>query len=310
MKQTAPFDQDAPEPRGERAGVMALLFARLRDFAGFKSEEEPDLRASFEQWLRDQRDENGDALSLSVEDKALLLNALGFADLEVGDVMVPRTDIRGVDITADLAAVVRLMQESQHTRLVVYRQTLDDVAGVVHLKDLLPYWGDGATFQLERITKRILAVPPSMRVTDLLIKMRQEQVHMAIVVDEYGGVDGLVTIEDLIEEIVGDIRERGRREDNALVDIGPGVIEAAGRVRLEDLEERLGLTLLDEEESEDVHTLSGLLFMLCERVPSKGERVEHEASGIVFEILESDPRRIRRVRVKLPETLAEARVNG
>ena len=181
------------------------------------------------------------------------------------------------------------MREAMHTRLPVYRNTLDEVIGMVHIKDMLPFWGDGADFQLERIKREILFVPHSMRVLDLLLQMRDTGVHMAIVVDEYGGTDGMVTIEDMVEEIVGEIQdEHDKILPPQITELPDGALEADARVEVEELEKRLGLSLLDEERREDVDTLSGLIFTLLDRLPARGEVVHHPA-GIDFEVRRRRP---------------------
>ena len=228
----------------------------------------------------------------------LVRNALTFGELRVSDVMVPRADIKGVEMAAGIAAVVEAMREAEHSRLLVYRDTLDDVGGIVHIKDLLPFWGDGEAFALEQVMRPVLVVPPSMRVIDLLLEMRASRNHVAIVVDEFGGTDGLVTLEDLVEEIVGEMQgERERARQPQLVTNPDGTIDAAGRADLDELEERLGVPLLGEDERDEADTLGGLVFSLLDRVPARGEVVKHP-SGIEFEVLDADPRRVKRVRIR------------
>ena len=213
--------------------------------------------------------------------------------------MVPRVDIRGIEVAAPLAEVVRTLRESGHSCLLVYRGTLDDVVGLVHIKDLLPFWGDGEAFSLEQVARPVLVVPPSARVLELLREMRNGRNHVAIVVDEFGGTDGLVTLEDLVEEIVGEL-EGGRTSQPEVVVNPDGTIDAAGRTDLEELEERLGVRLLPDDERDEADTLAGLIFDLVDRVPARGEVVQHP-SGLGFEILDADPRRIKRVRIRRPE---------
>jgi CBS domain containing-hemolysin-like protein len=193
--------------------------------------------------------------------------------------------------------VIAAMREAMHTRLPVYRSTLDEVIGMVHIKDMLPFWGDGADFQLERIKREILFVPHSMRVLDLLLQMRDTGVHRAVVVDEYGGTDGMVTIEDMVEEIVGEIQdEHDKILPPQITELPDGALEADARVEVEELEKWLGMSLLDDERREDVDTLSGLIFTLLDRLPARGEVVHHPA-GIEFEVVDADPRRIKRLRI-------------
>jgi len=235
---------------------------------------------------------------LAPTERAMLSNLLRFGELRVDDVMVPRADIAAVERATGMAELVKLFAEVGHSRLPVYRETLDDVIGMVHVRDLLPLWGSEEGFALERVARRVLFVPPSMRVVDLLLQMRTTRIHMALVVDEYGGTDGLVTIEDLVEEIVGDIQdEHDNEESPQLVEKPGGVIEADARTPVEDLEKRLGVTLLDEDREEDIDTLSGLVSTLAGRVPSRGELIAHPA-GVEFEVADADPRRVKRLRIR------------
>jgi CBS domain containing-hemolysin-like protein len=287
-------------PAGGREGQVSLLnglLTRLRVLARRRNGEGHSLRETLEELIEEDEEETQDRAEFTEQERELLLNALSFGELQVWDVMVPRSDIQAIDVTAGLGEVVGTMREAMHTRLPVYRDNLDDVIGMVHIKDLLPYWGDGAEFELEPIVREVLFVPPSMRVLDLLLQMRDTAVHMAIVVDEYGGTDGLATIEDLVEEIVGEIQdEHDKIMPPRLVELPNGALEADARVEVEELERRLGLELLDAERREDVDTLGGLLFTLLDRVPARGEIVRHPA-GVEFAVLDADPRRIKRLRI-------------
>jgi CBS domain containing-hemolysin-like protein len=270
---------------------------RLREIAWLGEAENGNLREHLTELIEEA--EQGAGTSLSEEEWALVRNALGFGELRVGDVMVPRVDIRGIEVAAPLAEVVRTLRESGHSCLLVYRGTLDDVVGLVHIKDLLPFWGDGEAFSLEQVTRPVLVVPPSARVVELLREMRNGRNQVAIVVDEFGGTDGLVTLEDLVEEIVGEL-EGGRASQPEVVANPDGTIDAAGRTDLEELEERLGVRLLPDDERDEADTLAGLIFDLVDRVPARGEVVQHP-TGLAFEILDADPRRIKRVRIRPPE---------
>jgi magnesium and cobalt transporter len=288
--------EEGREGREPRASLMQGLLMRLGILMRRRNGEH-SLREQLEELIEEDEEEAGARGEFTDEERALLLNALSFGELQVWDVMVPRSDIKAIEVSASLAEVVRGMREATHTRLPVYRDNLDDVIGMVHIKDLLPYWGDGAEFQLERSLREVLFVPPSMRVFDLMLQMRDTGIHMAIVVDEYGGTDGLATIEDLVEEIVGEIQdEHDKILPPQITELPDGVLEADARVEVEELEKRLGLELIEADRREDVDTLGGLLFMLLDRVPTRGELVRHPA-GIEFEVLDADPRRIKRVRI-------------
>ncbi len=289
MRQLAKREQPQPS-------LLDSLVRRVRELAGRGGGEPADLREALEGLLADSEDEG--ATPFGEEGRELLRNALGFGELRVEDVMVPRADIRGIAIESGLREVVSGMQEARHSRLLVYRDNLDDALGVVHLKDLLAYWGDGAAFSLEETMRPVLVVPPSMRVLDLLLELRRTNNRMAVVVDEFGGTDGLVTIEDMIEELVGELAdEQDRTGAPQLVENPDGSIDADGRVWLDELEEKLGQQLLDGEDRDEADTLGGLIFTLLDRVPTRGELVTHP-SGYEFEVLDADPRRIKRVRIR------------
>ena len=281
--------------REEPPSLLESLLRRLRELA--TGESGGGLRATLEELLEEE--ENDEREQFTNEERVLVLNALSFGELRVDDVMVPRADVRGVEVNASLHEVVERIRTANHSRLLVYRETLDEIVGLVHIKDLLPFWGDGEAFRLADVMRPALVVPPSMRVLDLLLEMRQSRAHMAAVVDEFGGTDGLVTVEDLVEEILGDLHLQDEHATNAqprLEEAADGVIDADARVDLEDLESRIGQELLGEPERDEVDTLGGLIFALVDRVPAKGEKVAHPA-GLTFEILDADPRRIKRVRI-------------
>jgi magnesium and cobalt transporter len=299
--------KEVPANREPQGSLLHGLVSRLRTLARRRNGDGHSLREALEDLIEEHEEEGAeDRAEFTEEERELLLNALSFGELQVWDVMVPRSDVKAIGIGAGLAEVLGTMRDAMHTRLPVYRENLDEVVGMVHIKDLLPYWGDGADFALERIVREVLFVPPSMRVLDLLLQMRDTGVHMAIVVDEYGGTDGLATIEDLVEEIVGEIQdEHDKILPPRITELPDGVLEADARVEVEDLEQRLGLQLLEPERREDVDTLGGLLFTLLDRVPARGEVVRHPA-GLEFEVLDADPRRIKRLRIhKVAATVPE-----
>ncbi len=248
--------------------------------------------------LIEQRDEHIDAEApIDADQRALLSNVLDLQDRTIHDIMVPRADIVAIESKADLSGVIELMTKRGHSRLPFYRNTLDDTLGMVHIRDVLAWRGKDDTFSLPNIQRKVLFVSPSMLVLELLLEMRVKRCHMALVVDEFGGVDGLVTIEDLVEEIVGEIEDEHDRGNEANLTPRPdGAIDANARVSLESLEEIVG-SFVTEEEREEIGTLGGLLFLLAGRVPIRGELISHP-SGLEFEILEADPRRIKRVRVR------------
>jgi len=239
----------------------------------------------------------GEAPTIDNDERRLLKNLLNMHDVTVEDVMVPRADIVAVENIVSLDDLVKLMSETSHSRIPVYRGTLDDIVGMVHIKDVLACVGSGKTFELEAILRKLLFVVPSMRALDMLLEMRTTRRHMALVVDEYGGVDGLVTIEDLVEEIVGEIEdEHDLAEGPRLIEGRNGTIIADARATIEEFEERYGI-LFGDEDREDIDTLGGLVFALAGRVPTRGELIVHP-SGLEFEIVEADPRRIKRMKIR------------
>ncbi len=238
---------------------------------------------------------------LGPQARHMLMNILSFAEQRVDDVMVPRADIVAVDISASLDDLLILTREKSHSRLPVYRETLDEPIGMVHIKDVLAWMAahpnDRGSFDLRTIRRQVLFVPPSMPARDLLLKMQSSRIHMALVVDEYGGTDGLLSIEDLVEEIVGDIEDEHDVAERApLIRLSDGSIDALARAPIEDLEDMLGLTLVDRTEDDDADTLGGLVFALVGRIPQRGELISHPA-GIEFEIRDADPRRIKRLHI-------------
>jgi hemolysin (HlyC) family protein len=244
--------------------------------------------------------------ALSLQERVMLSNLLSFGELKVSDVMLPRAQIVAADEDTPLAELMSLFREAKHSRLPVYRENLDDPTGLVHVKDVLTLLEpNGAndyrltSAKIARIRRPILFAPPSMRALDLLLKMQASHTHLALVIDEYGGTDGLVSIEDIIEEIVGDIADEHDEEAPALKRDEDGFV-ADARVELEDFKSETGVDLATSEADEGVDSLGGLVASLVGRVPQRGEIIAHP-SGYEFEVLEADPRRIKRLRIRRGE---------
>ena len=291
-------DSAPPNAKRDNGAESESGFRRfLRNWLGGlgrRRDGDESLRGSFEEFIEKHADETEE---IDAQERAMLLNMLRFGELCVDDVMVPRADIVAVEQKMPPADVVKVLHEAGHSRLPVFRVTLDDITGMVHVRDLMRYWGSDEPFTLEDIVRPLLFVPPSMRVRDLLLQMRDAHIHMAVVVDEYGGTDGLVTIEDLVEEIVGEIQDEHDTDDlPMLVEKPDGLIEADARLPVEDLEARVGGELYLEGSADEVDTLGGLVFSLVGRVPTRGELIAHP-SGLQFEIVDADPRRIKRLRI-------------
>jgi CBS domain containing-hemolysin-like protein len=301
----------------------------------------PQLRASLLNWLRRLMGSapepslphaglsESSSETAHAEARSMMVNLLEFASKRVDDVMVPRVDIVAIEEQATLLELMLRFAEANHSRVPVYRETLDDLIGMVHIKDLLAWMVKnftqkrrrksaklpepeappaekvtsiksldlGKTVKQAGIVRDILFVPPSMPAADLLVKMQATHVHMAIVVDEYGGTDGLVTIEDIVEVIVGDISdEHDIGEEQLIRDLGKGEFVADARVPIEDVEALLKQPLLAKEDGEEADTLGGLIFAMLGRVPARGELVRH-SSGVEFEVAESDARRVKKIRI-------------
>lgn len=285
------------------------------------------------------QDALGKSSDFSRPERSMLRNILRFDMLRVDDVMLPRADIMAIDEQASLGELFTLFETTSHSRIPLYRETLDDPRGMVHIKDLMLWIASRSTpdtlrntrqehqqgraalrlvetrkkittladIDLEqtiastKIRRSMLYIPPSMPVLDLLLRMQSTRTHLAFVVDEYGGTDGLVSIEDLVEEVVGEIEDEHDIEEGATLTVHPkrGLL-AKARTTIEELEVHLGYDLVSDEDGDDIDTLGGLVFALAKRVPVRGEIVVHP-SGIEFEVLDADPRRIKRLRIHIPQ---------
>ncbi len=293
-----------PASAGSKAQGSGLVGA-VRDWLKEKSRSrtvDPTGLETLEE-LIEEREENEEPLD--AHERRLLGNVLRLRDVTAYDVMVPRADIVGVPSTLTLPELLEVFTREGHSRMPVYRGTMDDAVGMVHIKDVLAAEISGQPFQLGRIIRRVLFVAPSMRVLDLLLEMRIKRMHLALVVDEYGGIDGLITIEDLVEQIVGEIEDE-HDEMNApdIVRRPDGHLDADARATVEELEELVG-PLLSQEERDEIDTLGGLVVALAGHVPARGELIRHQ-SGMEFEVLEADPRRVRRLRIRKPTADADA----
>ena len=310
------------------------LWNRIRN--RFGRHREMGLRESLEGALETHEAQNPGETVRS-EARSMMLNIIEFSGLRVDDVMVPRVDIVAIDETDTMREMLEKFIDANHSRMPVYRETLDGVTGMIHVKDFLRWIsakggkkkktpkGEKPTLQgltiaaaelsttvkQAGLNREVLFVPPSMPATDLLVRMQATHTHLAIVIDEYGGTEGLVSIEDLVEVIVGDISdEHDTDEDLEIKPVEDKVYSCDGRVDIAELEELLSVDLLSDEEEEEADTLAGLVFKIAGRVPTRGEIIRHE-SGLEFEILESDPRRVKRVRINAKNlVLADGDMSG
>lgn len=306
--------------------IRESLWQRLR--SRFGRGRDVGLRESLEGAIESHEAQNPGE-TVGEEAKSMMLNIIEFSGLRVDDVMVPRVDIVAVDETDSMQELLAKFIDANHSRMPVYRETLDGITGMIHVKDFLRWMASRGTrkrrsTKTERpekpekapppglniaatalstsvkqagLNREVLFVPPSMPATDLLVRMQASRTHLAIVIDEYGGTEGLVSIEDLVEVIVGDIADEHDTEESLEIrPVEEGIYLADGRVDLAQLEALLGVDLLPEDEEEEADTLAGLIFKIAGRVPARGEIIRHE-SGLEFEILDSDPRRVKRVRI-------------
>jgi magnesium and cobalt transporter len=295
--------QPSTESGEHGAGFMRTLRRWLKKAEGADAETVRDVIEE----LIEERDEDSPSNggpAIDANERLLLANVLNLRTVTAADIMVPRPDIVAVEVQTPMHDVLALLMKERHSRLPVYRGTLDDIVGMVHIKDVAVMVADRSLEMpgknqptLSDIVRTMMFASPAVRLLDLLLEMRLKRTHMAMVVDEYGGIDGLVTIEDVVEQIVGEIDdEHDSEQPPAIVERSDSTVIADARVGLEEFEHRFG-RVFSEEEREATDTLGGLVINLAGHVPGRGELVKHP-SGIEFEILEGDPRRVRQLRLR------------
>ncbi len=273
----------------------------------FGRDHEPTLREQLEEAIAEHEEDSDNAHQsdnggdLTAVERTMLRNLLHFSEHRVDDVMVPRSDIVAIEESAGFADCIAAFAEHGHSRLPVYRDTLDSIIGMIHIKDVFAVLASGEQppKSLEAFIRQPRFVPQNMSVLALLDEMRRTRTHLAIVLDEYSGTEGLVTIEDLVEEIVGEIEDEHDEEPEAMfTQLSPVIWEADARAELDDLAEAIDAKLSEVEE--DVDTLGGLAFVIAGQVPDVGQMLTHEASGWKLEILEADEKRVTRIRLFAP----------
>jgi CBS domain containing-hemolysin-like protein len=323
--------ESAPEPpssqsstRGDERGSGESWLDRLWAAVGLRpSSAREDLQYALEEEEVDP--------AFSPEERLMLQNILSLRETRVEDIMVPRANINAVDVDATLAELIAEFQESGHSRMPVYRDSLDDPIGMIHIKDLMGYFARTASltpppaadgeapapsYDLARIelaqrigetdlVRKVLFVPPSMPVATLLATMQSSRTQMALVIDEYGGTDGIVSIEDAVETVVGEIEDEYDDEEPMLVDEGAGIFIADAQTQLDEVAERVSPALALGETGEDVETIGGMVFRLLGRIPTAGETVA-APGGFSFEILDADQRRVKKLRILPPKPAGEA----
>ena len=237
----------------------------------------------------------GKKAGLSYSERVMLDNVLGFSSIEVEEAMVPRADIVAIPENSTLNECIALFKKAAHSRLPVYKETLDEIIGMVHVKDILNFWHNDKDFVLSNIIRKVIISAPSTLISDLFQEMRNTKVHLSIVVDEHGGTDGLITIEDLVEEITGDIEDEHDKNYNKILndDLDNSIIVDA-RIPIIELENYYSCKLINS--SIDVDTLGGLIFYYEKSVPEVGKLVRH-SNGLIFEIIDSDMRRIKKIKI-------------
>jgi magnesium and cobalt transporter len=286
-----------PVKQNGHAAPRHNLFGRIIN--AFKGRNDTSLREAIEEYIEEPQ--NIDLDPVALHELGLFSNILKLRDLRVVKVMVPRADIAAIDIDTSQEELFGLLAEKQYSRIPVYKDNLDEVLGTIHLKDIMEVLAKGQPPKIKDLITEIPIVSPSMPVLDLLMTMRDSRRHMALVVDEYGGIDGLVTIGDVIEAIVGEIDDEHDSDEATQITLADdGTVLVDARVDIDDFEEQFGQHFSDEERAES-ETLGGLVFTLAGRVPVRGEVLTHKASGIIFEIMDADQRRIKRMKLcKIP----------
>ncbi len=295
----APAPSSFPEtsPRARNAG-MSWFKSLLRGKAMNSNQQ---LQEAIEEYIEDLKESDEDA-SVVESQKTFITNVIKTHDLRVSDIMVPRADIAAIREDATPEDFKEHFREHQFSRIPVYRGSLDDVIGLVHIKDILTRMLEGQPYTTKELVREAMITSPGIPVMDLFLIMREEKKHMALVVDEHGGIDGLVTINDVIEAIMGDIEDEfDTDEQPQIVEKADGSLLADGRMDIEEFEERYG-NFLSADDREEVETLGGLAMHIAGRMPRRGESLKH-FSGMVLEVVEADSHRVKRLRLRnLPFT--------
>ena len=269
------------------------IFSKIKLFRSNNNENSKDIKDIIDTSDNSSRE-------LTPEEKNMLNNVIGFGESRVEDCMVPRADIVGLEVDTDVKDILKIFSESNHSRIPVYKETLDNPIGMLHMKDLISVFSDKNfdDIDIEKFLREILFVPPSMKSRDLLVRMQTSRIHMALVIDEYGGTDGLVTIEDLIEEIIGEIEDELFEEDLDRIKIYDNYIDSSARASIEEINDIVGKSLFTDDIDEEINTIGGLVFVLAGRVPQRGELINHPL-GFEIEITDADSRRIKKVRLRI-----------
>jgi magnesium and cobalt transporter len=286
-----------PEPLlfKKLGGFLKKIFNRKKK--GGDLPDQSKLRETLGEFMEEQLEEGRQPIPS--EERELLGNLLSFTELTAADVMIPRVDIIAVPLNVPEDELLSTFTRSRLQRLPVYRNNLDELLGVLHVQDVLSWKVSGKKLNLKSLMKDVLFISPAMRALDLMEKLREQSSRLAIVVDEHGGVDGLVTLTTIVEELVGDIENGEDHRTPELNKNADGSLTADGRSDLEEVEETIGLHLMMDDLEDDVETIGGLVSSLAGHVPIRGELVQHPKAPVQFEVIEADPRRVKRVKIRV-----------
>ena len=265
----------------------------------FKKKNKNKLQNKIENLLNERRKQKN---PLKSNEEKIISNVFQLPEKLIGDIMIPRTDIISVDTNTDINKLVKIIGRTSHSRYPVFDKSRDNIIGMIHIKDVVSCWENKKIENIKKLVRKILFAPHSMNILDLLLKMRTSHIHMAIIVDEHGGLDGLVTIEDLVEEIVGEIKDeheaqKENKKSEKELNEDDGTIKISSRMLIKEFEKKYGNIFSDKEDIKDIDTMGGLAFHIFGRVPLKGEVIKHP-NGCEFEILDADSRRIRTILVR------------
>ncbi len=288
------IEHSSPDKNAPEAGFIGWLKGAI----GIEKANDGDsLRDVFEDFIEEAEQRPETSTQVTTHERTLITNVLKLRDLTVSDVMIPRAEIVAIDINTPQEDLFALLAQKQFSRIPVYRETLDDVLGTIHIKDILSVLAQGQRIDIAALVRDLPIVSPAMRVLDLILLMRSRRKHLVLVVDEYGGIDGLATIGDVVEALVGEIDDEYEQDDEPeLIVNRDGSVLADARYDIDYFQEKFG-ALLTEEQLDDVDTIGGMIFAMIGRIPSQGEIIAHE-SGVTFEILDADPRRVNRVLIR------------
>jgi magnesium and cobalt transporter len=273
----------------ENLNIISKLIKKINFLGNNQS-----LRDSIKDVIDEKSNEESQNIDLSSKEKSILSNILSINKLKADDVMIPRASIVAISQDSSFQNIIDTIDKESHSRMPVFRKDLDDVLGMIHIKDIITFSGSNhKDFNIKKIMREVLFVPPTMPVMNLLLKMQATKLHMALVIDEHGGTDGLITIEDVIEEIVGEIEDEHDKDDDFnFKKIDSNTFEAKADMTLDDFNHESNLSIVEE----NVDTLGGYIFSKINRVPYAGEVIKVD-NTYQFEIIEADPRKIKKIRI-------------